>query len=220
MAKKEDLERLARRAAGGDIVAARRLVAALEGKGVGRFGEFVVSVESPQLVRETPSVDWPSRYLRFRLLKRLDTAGALSAIRAVAKEYFSSKDGIAAAAEIPATEITWSDMASMIELVPEETWRKHGIAFVEVVRARASILETEDLVHVGDARTVMVTSSPFLQDQEGDEPPPWMYEADWFCHWVWETLMDDRRRPVPGLDEALEFARGLGFTVVVEATAS
>ena len=69
-------------------------------------------------------------------------------------------------------------------------------------------------------RTITITSSPFAEDYQNGNAPPWIYSETGFIVWVDEVFLQGFKHeadyPHPDLDEAIEHLTALGYGVVID----
>ena len=65
-------------------------------------------------------------------------------------------------------------------------------------------------------KTVIVRSSPWLEDQ-GEDAPPWAYSPENFCLWVDEVFLEGYKGsdPLPELGDAIATVIDCGYVVEV-----
>jgi len=69
-------------------------------------------------------------------------------------------------------------------------------------------------------RTITITSSPYQEDYQNGNAPPWIYAEMGFINWVDEIFLEGYKQsdddfPFPTLDEAIEHIIAMGYTAKV-----
>jgi hypothetical protein len=68
-------------------------------------------------------------------------------------------------------------------------------------------------------KTITITSSPYTDDYQDGNSPPWIYSETGFISWVDEVFFENYKKsedhPFPSLDEAVEHLRAMGYIVEI-----
>lgn len=67
-------------------------------------------------------------------------------------------------------------------------------------------------------KQITVVSSPFDEDKQDDNPPPWTYDEEGFCSWVHEVFLEGYKNeaPFPSVEEAVALLTERGFKIEVK----
>lgn len=154
---KRTVERLARRAAAGDLLAAKELVRELAFKA--GPGSTAIGLRTPD---GTGAV-----IVRFRHPSGWPPTKVIEAARAVVDDFLETEEGQEKVSENSGS-FNWGDAVN----IPADRWEDHGLALEEVVTSDAEVDHDEHLAG-GRLRRWRLSGIRWdLSDSGADEPPP------------------------------------------------